>query len=91
MRRLSMAEARDQLTRLPEILADEDEAGAATITRHGKPVLAVLPWETYVSIIETLEILSDKELMASMRRGIEDVDDGRTIPLDEALDRLGWT
>ena len=85
MRRLSMAGARDKLTRLPEILADEDEAGAATITRHGKPVLAVLPWETYESIIETLEILSDKELMASVRRGIEDVDEGRTVPLDEAL------
>ncbi len=57
MRKLSIAEAREQLTRLPEILSEDDETAAATITRHGKPVLAVLPWDVYESIVETLAIL----------------------------------
>jgi PHD/YefM family antitoxin component YafN of YafNO toxin-antitoxin module len=83
-----MAEARDQLTRLPEMLAEEDEAGAAIITRHGKPVLAVLPWDTYESIIETLEILSDKELMASVREGIEQVERGEFIPWEDVKAEL---
>jgi len=91
MRRLSMAEAREQLTRLPEILSEDDETAAAMITRHGKPVLAVLPWDVYESIVETLDILSDKELMASVHEGIADVDEGRVIPLADALAELGWT
>ncbi len=91
MRRLSMAEAREQLTRLPEILSEDDETAAATITRHGKPVLAVLPWDVYESIVETLAILSDTELMTSVREGIADADEGRVIALDDALAELGWT
>ncbi len=91
MRRLSMAEAREQLTRLSEILSEDAETAAATITRHGKPVLAVLPWAVYESIVETLDIMSDKELMASVREGIADVDEGRVIALDDALAELGWT
>ncbi len=91
MRRLSIAEAREQLTRLPEILSEDDEASAATITRHGKPVLAILPWDLYASLVETLDILSDKEFMASLREGIKDIDAGRVVPLDDALAELGWT
>ncbi len=86
-----MAEAREQLTRLPEILSEDDETAAATITRHGKPVLAVLPWAVYESIVETLDILSDKKLMVSVREGIADVDEGRVLPLADALAELGWT
>ncbi len=48
MRTLSMTEAREQLTQLPEILTEDGDSHLATITRHGKPVLAVMPWEVYV-------------------------------------------
>lgn len=87
-RSLSMTDARDQLTRLPDELAQSHET--LTITRHGKPVLAVLPWELFEALLETLEVLGDPEMMAALRRSQEDIAAGRVKPLDQAFDELGW-
>ncbi len=40
------------------------------------------------SIIETLEIMADKELMESIRRSEEDIKAGRVRPLEEFLKEL---
>lgn len=40
------------------------------------------------SIIETLEVMADKELMESVRRAEEDVKAGRVRPLEEFLKEL---
>jgi antitoxin YefM len=79
---LSIGEARDQLTRLPEELADEHVGDTIVITRRGQPVLAVLSWEFYEALAETLEIMGDPEQFAALRQGIRDVAEGRTIPWD---------
>jgi len=52
--------------------------------------MAILPWELYESIIETLEVLGDPELMAAFREGVKDMEEGRAMPLDEVLKELGW-
>jgi len=44
--------------------------------------------EVLDSIIETLEIVSDEELMESIRRAEEDVRAGRVRPLEEFLEEL---
>ena len=44
-RTLPMMEARKQLTSLPETLRHDGEIDVMEITRRGKPVLAVMPWE----------------------------------------------
>lgn len=87
-RSLSMTDARDQLTRLPDELAQSHET--LTITRHGKPVLAVLPWELFEALLETLEVLGDPEMMAALRRSQQDIAAGRVKPLDQVFDELGW-
>lgn len=69
MSELTMMELRQRLAQLPEELAVPESGGTATITRRGKPVLAVMSWELYDSLLETLEILSDPELMAEKARG----------------------
>ncbi len=58
---LAMAEARKQLPKLADALEKHPEIGAIKITRRGKPVLAVLSWDLYESVIETMEIMSDPE------------------------------
>lgn len=88
-RTLSMSEARDQLTRLPEQLQEDAESSVVTITRHGQPVLAVIPYELYESITETLQIIGDQELMAAFQNGVRAVAEDRTITLDELERRLG--
>ena len=40
------------------------------------------------SIIETLEIMSDEELMESIRRAEEDIKAGKVRPLEEFLKEL---
>jgi antitoxin YefM len=84
----SISEIREQITRLPEQFEHEPEA--VTVTRHGKPVMAILPWELYESIMETLEIMGDAELMAAFRQGVKDMEEGRIKPLDDVLKELGW-
>src|SRR6266404_5323868 len=86
MREIPIAKARDELTSLPERLTENSETLA--VTRRGKPVLAVMPWELYESIIETLEIMGDQQLMASLRSAIEEVAEGKTIPWEQVKREL---
>ena len=87
-RTMPIIEARNKLTSLPEEFEKEPELGALAVTRRGKPVLAVMPWELYESIIETMEILGDEELMAALRQGIKDIEEGNIISWEEAQHRL---
>jgi prevent-host-death family protein len=87
---LSIAEAREQFTRLPERF-DEEPDLTIQVTRHGKPVMVVLPWELYESITETLEVMADTELMAALRRSAREVAEGRTTDFETVKARLGFS
>jgi antitoxin YefM len=88
MTELTISEARKALLNLPERLARTPER-AVTITRRGQPVLAVLPWEFYESIVETLDILGDPEMGRVLRESLEDLKRGRLVSNAEAKKRLG--
>ena len=83
---IPIVRARAMLTKLPELLAEENRAVA--LTRHGKPVLAVMSWDLFESIMETLEIMGDPDMMAALRRGIKDVQEGNLIPLEQVQSKL---
>jgi PHD/YefM family antitoxin component YafN of YafNO toxin-antitoxin module len=87
MTELTISEARRALLDLPEKLARVPER-ALMITRRGQPVLAVLPWEFYESIIETRDILGDAEMVKALRASLEDLDRGRVVTNAEAKKRL---
>ena len=86
---LSIMEARKQLTSLPETLFHDGQPDVLEITRRGKPVLAVLPWELYEVISETLEIMGDKELMAQLRQSIQEMDSDKLLSWQDAKQELG--
>jgi prevent-host-death family protein len=88
MTELTISEARKALLDLPERLARTPER-AVTITRRGQPVLAILPWEFYESIVETLEILGDPEMVTALRESLEDLKRGRVVSHAEAKKRVG--
>jgi PHD/YefM family antitoxin component YafN of YafNO toxin-antitoxin module len=88
MIQLTISEARTEFPDLPKKLAREPEH-AAVITRRGQPVLAILPWEFYESLVETLEVLSDSELMAELRESVTDIERGRLLSHEELGSRLG--
>lgn len=87
MTQLTITQARRGLLNLPERLARMSER-AVSVTRRGRPVLAVMPWEFYESLVETLDVLSDPEMMRMLREGIEDVKRGRLVGNAEAKKRL---
>lgn len=86
---LSIIEARKQLTSLPETLLNNGKPDVLEITRRGKPVLAVLPWELYEAVSETLEVMGDKELMAQLRQSIVEMDSGKLVAWQDAKQELG--
>jgi antitoxin YefM len=83
----SISEIREQINRLAEQFEHEPEA--VTVTRHGKPIMAILPWELYESIMETLEIMGDAELMAAFRQGVKELAEGKGRPWEDVKKELG--
>ena len=86
MEKITITEARNRFMRLPDEAAKHE---ILAVTRKNKEVLAVMSWELYEGLLETLEILSDAALMRQLKKGIEDVKAGRTHSLKEAHERLG--
>jgi len=86
MEKITITEARNRFMRLPDEAAKHE---ILAVTRKNKEVLAVMSWELYEGLLETIEILSDAALMKQLKKGIEDVKAGRTHSLQEAYERLG--
>jgi prevent-host-death family protein len=86
MEKITITEARNKFMKLPDRAAKQD---VIAVTRKNKEVMAVMSWELYEGLLETLEVLSDPDLMKYLRKGIEDVKAGRTQTLSEAYERLG--
>lgn len=85
---MTITSARQRLMGLAEEF-QRGETRSVAITRRGEPVLALMPWELYESILETLEILGDEKMMAAIRRSIEDIREGRGYTSEEMRRRLG--
>ena len=88
-RELPIIEARKQLTSLPEELARHPETGALVVTRHGKPVLAIMHWDLFETITETLEVMGDPALMALLRQSLKEADAGQVVPWAQVKADLG--
>ena len=85
---LSISEARAKFLDLPDSLGNSKEV--LQVTRRGKPVLAVIPWEVYESLLETLEVMADPEAMAAIREDMANPDRGDGKPWEEVKKELGW-
>ncbi len=88
METLPMMEARKKLTSLPEELEGSTEDNAVAVTRRGKPVLAIMTWELFEAIYETLEVMGDEQLMKSLRQGIKEAREGKTVSWDVAREEI---
>ncbi len=86
-------DATGELSRLPRRHANGMPGGpeVITITEDGHPVLAVLPWEVFESLMETLEVLSDPEAMAAIRVSNEEAAAGQSVPWEQVKAELGLT
>lgn len=78
-----LSKAKASLSGFIRRVMEEHESFA--ITYRGKVEGVLLSIEEYESLIETLEILSDRDLMAGIRRGLRDEKAGRLHRLDEVF------
>ena len=85
---MNIAEARRGLTSFPRRFTRRRDLGAVEVTSRGKPVLAVLSWDLYEGLSETLEIMGDPKLARLLRKSLAEADAGRTIPWERAKERL---
>lgn len=53
---------------LPRVVRDAEAAGIQGVTRHGKAVIYLVSRAYMESILETMELLQNKEFMALVRR-----------------------
>ncbi len=59
------------------------------ITHHGKPQAVLMPVEDLESWEETLDIMSNKKLMADLRQAEKERKAGKTYPLEDVLKEMG--
>lgn len=85
---LPIVEARNKLTTLPEQFEQEPDMDAVIVTRRGRPVLAILPWELYDALTETLEIIGNRKLMEALEQSMKEIEDGNTVDLEDVVARL---
>jgi len=82
VKQMSISETRKKITSLESELSFED---TISVTNHGKEIFALLRWDTYESIAETLEIISDENLMNDLKIGIQQIKDNELIDFDDFL------
>ena len=90
---LAIDEVAKFLPALRKTLSANPDAVVA-ITDHGKPVMALLSWEAWLEVedeaatLETLELMANPEVMASIRRSEADIAAGNLIPGDVVIQKL---
>lgn len=84
---LSITDVRSDLPKLVDRVSTLSQT--VLITVQGKVKAALISAEELENMQDTIDLLSDKKAMASIRQGIKDVEAGRTVPLEDVMKRLG--
>jgi prevent-host-death family protein len=83
----SLAEVKNRLSEFVERVSSQHDR--VTITRNGRPAAVLVSPEDLDSLEETLSILGSAKEVEALRKGLADLDAGRTIGLDELKAELG--
>ncbi|MGH3564121.1 MAG: type II toxin-antitoxin system Phd/YefM family antitoxin [Mycobacterium sp.] len=86
MTTLPLAEVRANLSRLVDEAVRTHER--IEVTRKGRRAAVILSADDYDSIMETLAILSDQELMREVRQAEVEAESGQVYTLDEVTEEM---
>ena len=86
--KMSISEAREQFTQLSERFA-QDPGLTVQVEKRGEPVMVVVSYEYWDSLIETMAVLWDEETTATLKRGIADMTGGRVRDWEDVKAELG--
>jgi prevent-host-death family protein len=91
MTTIPLAEARAQLSQIIDEVVRTHER--VEITRNGRRAVVLLSADDYDSLTETIDVLSDPELVAAIREGEADLARGDVFTSEEVAADLrakGW-
>jgi prevent-host-death family protein len=87
MKTLPLSEVKNKFSRIVDAVADRDER--VLVTRNGKPAALMLNPGEFERLLATLDILSDPDMMAQIRRSERNFKVGRFKRYgDRELDEL---
>jgi len=76
-------------THLAKLLAEVEELGEeVVVTRSGRPVAVLLSLTEYEGLLETLEILSDRDFAKQIELGLKEAASGELLSHEEVWDGL---
>ena len=82
---MTITEAKKKIASLEDTMDYDD---TISITNHGREIFALMKWDTYESICETLEILSDKELSKNLAIGIQQIKQNKLTDFDSLKNKV---
>jgi prevent-host-death family protein len=65
----------------------EKQQDRVVVTRNGRPAVVLISPDDLESLEETLAILSDKRLMAKIRKGVAEAEAGKGVQIDQVSGR----
>ncbi len=80
MEMMPITEARQRFLEIADHLDENPEEGVVVVTKRSRPVLALMSYEYYQTLRETLDVVGDRQLMSQLRANVADVDEGMTTP-----------
>ena len=86
METISVTEAKKTLSELAKKVVELGQT--ITINKRGKPYVVMISAEEYENIMETVEILSDPDAVATIQKGREEIKMGRKKNLEAVGDEL---
>ncbi len=72
---IPITRAKRELLEILKTMADED--ATITVTRNGEPVGIIMTPNRYDAMIETIEVLADKDVMTALNKSAADFKAGR--------------
>lgn len=85
---LPVTEAREKLTELVDEVNNKFEQ--IEITKNGKPRAVIMSADEFDNWKETMEILSDEQLMKDIRQAEKEFREGKSIPWEEVKEELNF-
>ena len=78
-----ITQAKSKLLDMVRSIHERDDSFA--ITKNGVPEAVMISMKKFEGLLETIEILADKEAMKQLRSSITDVREGQVVDADKVL------
>ncbi|VAX35461.1 hypothetical protein MNBD_UNCLBAC01-1744 [hydrothermal vent metagenome] len=74
---------------LPQVITSIDtRLDRYIVTKRGKPVVVMLSMDDYEGLLETIDILSDKETVKRIKAAKQGIKDGKTVSLKDLRKKI---